>query len=165
MKINKLIIIIIMATIFITVSTPSYHTHASTYSEVSELIETIEGKIIDTFIVLSQAENAGADVSSILKKLSLIIDDINEVKYGLFEEHTEISINDMQTFLDSVNEISAEALQLKNTAIALQEETRRNRLFYTALRTTLFVLIMYGFWYYYKSYQTKKLLGYKPEVV
>ena len=163
-KNTKLIIIIIMITLT-TLNTQTYHTYSSISIEESELIETAEEKIIETFIVLSQAEKAGAEVSSMLNKLSLLIDDINEAKKGLNEDQTDIYINKLQTYIDSVNDISTEALTLKNTAIALQEEIIRNRLFFSVLRTTVFILLMLGAWYIYKSYQTKNLLKYKPEVV
>ena len=163
MKKTKLILIIII-TALISLNTQTYHTYSSISSETSELVETADEKIIETFIVLSQAEEAGADISSMLNKLSLLIDDINEAKKGLNEDQTDVYINKLPTYLDSVNEISTEALTLKNTAIVLQEEILRNRFFFTALRTTVFILLMLGAWYFYKSYQTKNLLKYKPEV-
>ena len=164
MKKNRLSILFISVIILNGLYSSNYNLLAATHDELIALIETAEKQIIEIFVVLSEAENAGADITTILGEVSSVTDYLSEAKRSLNGNIAEEDILELRSTIDSVTEIYKEAVQIKNTAITLEKSLQQELLSSTALRIAVFIIIVYGIWYFFKSYQAREVMKYKPEV-
>lgn len=132
--------------------------------EAEEALIDAEEGLASAYVVVAEAEDAGANVSELVVKLefagALLAEAYNSNRTGDYDEAYSLAVD----CSECVNGVVDEALGLKLEA----ENVYRGRLFVTAAVSSaalcvFFVLSLFG-WRFLKGRYFKRVLGMKPEV-
>ena len=115
------------------------------------------------FLVVSEAEGAGANVSGLIFKLNeagrLLAEGEIAYRHGKIDE----SDRKAKSSTSISNNIKSEALNLKELALADAYRILWLNLLYSSLGSIIFVIVLYFVWTRFKHAYTEKRLTMKPE--
>jgi hypothetical protein len=138
--------------------------HASTGEEASSKITSADDALKLAFKRVLDAEEAGANVSSLTS-------DLNEAGESLAEAEVAYrngNLTDAAGLADSCSglaeAVSVEAVALKGSALADSQRVFQSTIIFSTGGTFAFVAVLVLFWFWFKRAHARKLLGMKCEV-
>ena len=138
---------------------------ASSEFSVSVTIVEAEENLTLAYESVTKAEDAGADVSSLVDKLSLggqyLVDAYMWTRFGDVERGDRLAgfCNEI------VSGVSEEAIELEYEAIRLSEIDFVSNIFWSVFLFIIFISVCFVSWIFFKKWYNRRILLLKPEVV
>jgi len=128
-------------------------------------IETAETDVRDAFIVVLDAEKAGANITHLMSRLqdagNLLVEAENYYLNGDINQSTVLAA----LVRSEAYEIAGEAASLESLAIVDSLNVFWLTLIFSMVGGLVFVLVLILVWFWFKARYMKKLLRAKPEVI
>lgn len=139
--------------------------NGNTADEGSSFVLKAEYDLRGAFEAVLEAERAGANVSVLVEKLNeagrFLAEAENALRGGNFSE----AVSEAGRCSLAAEGIVGEALSLKSLALVQSQRAFRLNLAISVVTSSVFIVVLFFVWRWFKGFYVKKLLRMKPEVV
>ena len=137
---------------------------ASNGDTVSPELTEAEEALTLAYTAVSDAEEAGADVSDLLAKLNIGSEYLNEAHTSFLSGDSESADRLAGLCVEAVNNVKGEAVLLKDEAARSEMADFLARGFISAIGIVIVVVGGFALWGAFRRRYLKRVLGLKPEV-
>ncbi|MCW4030154.1 MAG: hypothetical protein NWE92_10975 [Candidatus Bathyarchaeota archaeon] len=133
-----------------------------TASQATESLSAADSAISHAYQALSDAESAGANVSTITLQLNTAATYLAEAQNAYRTGDFEVSITKSNDALAIVNQVEEEALALKSSATAANATNAQLSVIYSVAGIAIFLVSLFIIWRNVKRRHINKILRLRP---
>ncbi len=129
-------------------------------------VERAEKAVSSAFDIVSEAEVAGGNVSSLILRLNDAVGLLSEARVRLADGGSGDSVAGFAgQCIEIANSVRYEASTLRASALSQRDFVFKLSVVGSVVAVSFFLCFMFLFWRWFEGYYSRRVLGLRPEVV
>jgi hypothetical protein len=137
----------------------------SVYAEDASSLDEADVLVCQAFEAVLEAEEAGADVSVLIAELDEAGTLLAKAKVLYRDGNVSEAVSLADQAVAMASDIKGEASELRSSALVNSQNALRLSLIFSVAGGSVFLLVLFFVWRWFRRVCVRKLLGMKPEVV